>query len=277
MELTGEKVINAPQERVYEALQDPNILRQSLPGIQNLTRVGADRYDLTAAFKVGALRPTFHGALERYNEDRPSGFSVRGSASSGSAGSVTGNAHLALAAIDADTTNLAYHVTADLDGQLSTMEGVKLEATGRTLVSEFFSRLEALIETTDASGDLQHRTSAAAGGTGGGTDAGRVPQAEPANGGLQSARRAPSPTDATGASRTGADASSSAPAYEPTPAMAKQEGYPQVGNVAYEGTYGGGYDTPMVDTTTATGSGIGRWLGVAIGLLLIAVLLNDSF
>lgn len=145
MELTNEKVINAPRPRVYDALHDAQILRQAIPGCQALSKVAADEYQLTVALKVGPIKTTFSGTITLYNEDKPAGYSMRGQGH-GSAGSAEGHAHLALAAIDATTTNLAYHITADLEGQVSTLEAAVVDAAARAMAAEFFSRLTLILE-----------------------------------------------------------------------------------------------------------------------------------
>lgn len=146
MELTGEKVINASQARVYEALHDPVLLRQALPGVETLTMERDGRYHIGAALRVGPLRPVFTGTIEIYNEDEPAGYSLRGQVRGGGAGTVTGNAHVALARVHAHVTNLAYHLTADVTGQIGAREGVRLDATVRSLLDEFFSRLQLALE-----------------------------------------------------------------------------------------------------------------------------------
>lgn len=145
MELTNEKVINAPRQRVFNALHDPQILRQAIPGCQALSPVAPDEHQMTVALKVGPLKSTFSGTVTIYNEDEPAGFSLRGQGH-GPAGSAEGHAHVALAAIDASTTNLAYHISADLEGQLSTLEEAVVETAARTMAAEFFSRLALLLE-----------------------------------------------------------------------------------------------------------------------------------
>lgn len=267
MELTGEKVIHGSQTRVWAALHDPSILRQAIPGMQTLNKVAGDRYDVTAALKVGPMRPSFTATIEVYNEDRPSGYSLRGLASSPGSGAVAGNAHIALAAIDGQTTNLAYHITADLDGKLAALEGVLIEATGRTLAEEFFSRLQTLLDgelvgpvpdhpprdavdppgpiRDDEKGDVATLTRPKA------RTAPRATPAEPAD------RDAPQPSARNGNGEANA---------------ARAPSFAQFSNSS------SGSERPaIVDATTATGSGLWRWLGVLVGLLMIAALLNDSF
>ncbi|WP_075219786.1 SRPBCC family protein [Acuticoccus yangtzensis] len=275
MEFSGEKVIGASQERVYDALHDPVVLRQVLPGVQSLHKLDADKYEISATLKIGGLKPTLSGLVELYNQDRPSGYSLRGQASSAN-GTAIGSAHVALAAIDSETTNLAYHISMDLDGQLAAIEVLRLETTARTLTGEFFSRLQTLL------------------------DGEPLPPAEP-----EPEPEAPAPTpppqhvasemktvtptyastDATGnyvVAEPDPD-----PRYDTSPVTRRGE----AGETAPAGAAGATPPRPLAPSLETTGfdprpvraaepqsgGGIGRWIGVIIGLVLIAALLNNNF
>ncbi|MEM8853535.1 MAG: carbon monoxide dehydrogenase subunit G [Pseudomonadota bacterium] len=150
MDLTAEKVINAPPEHVFDALNDPAILRQAIPGCQSLHKESDSRYAMTVALKVGPLRSTFAGTIAVDNVDRPSGYTLIGEADGGVVGKARGRAHVALAAIDEGTTNLAYHLTAETEGELADLDERIVATTARTLANEFFSRLQLLVESVDA-------------------------------------------------------------------------------------------------------------------------------
>ncbi|WP_256461678.1 CoxG family protein [Acuticoccus sp. I52.16.1] len=266
MEFSGEKVISASQERVYDALHDPVVLRQALPGIQSLNKVEDDKYDLSATLKIGAFRPTFHGVVELYNQDRPSGYSLRGRADSAN-GIALGSAHVALAAIDADTTNLAYHISVELDGQLGNVEVLRLETTARTLTGEFFSRLQMILD-----GESVPRKDE--------IPADPEPVAPPEH--LADAVKTVTPTyastDATGGYVLAPQPSAPA-GYEhlstPSTSMETHSG-PTAAALETDGFAGLPRRNRPVETTNSEG-GIGRWIAVIIGLVLIAALLNNNF
>lgn len=259
MEFSGERVIGASQERVYDALHDPVVLRQAIPGIQSLTKVDTNKFELLASLKVGPFRPTFSGAVELYNQDRPSGYSLRGSATSAN-GSAAGSAHVALAAIDSETTNLAYHISVDLDGQLGAIESVRLETTARTLTAEFFSRLQTLLDgETIAPPPAEELT----------------PGPEYSAAAITTAAPSSATTDATGGYVV-----SSRPTHYATTTYeeaAEDGAYPTGGATAIETS---GFDAPRSGRRAepeSSGGGIGRWIGVIVGLILIAALLNNNF
>nr|WP_232372636.1 carbon monoxide dehydrogenase subunit G [Acuticoccus mangrovi] len=144
--MTGERVINAPQSRVFDALRDPVILRQAIPGCQALTRLSDERYEITAGLKIGSARSTFVGIIEVTKAEPPNSYALSGNADGGHLGTATGGAHIALAAIDADSTNLAYQMAVALSGDLASIPDTILQSTAKTLAAEFFSRLSLLLE-----------------------------------------------------------------------------------------------------------------------------------
>lgn len=272
MEVTGEKVIVAPQVRVYDALHDPVILRQAIPGVQTLTKFGDGRYHITAALAVGSLRPTFTGTVEVYNEDRPAGYSLRGEAHAGAAGGVSGSAHVALAAVDADTTNLAYHVTADLGGEIGAIEDARIEPIARTLVAAFFARLQSVLdgEAVDADGldDADAPAALARRGAGG-----TLPIPPAAADPLQL------PGDArfdAATARWTAEASTADATGGPVPATADPLAS-TLPPTPYRPPYRTGYEATDRDMDDGRDAGVGRWVAAALGVVAIVLLLNDGF
>ncbi|WP_162409495.1 CoxG family protein [Acuticoccus sediminis] len=264
MEFSGERVIGASQWRVYDALHDPVVLRQAIPGIQTLNKVDSNTFDLSATLKVGPFRPTLSGVVQLYNQDPPSGYSLRGQADSAN-GTAAGSAHVALAAIDEDATNLAYHVTLELEGPLASVEVLRLETTARTLTAEFFSRLQTLLD-----GDT--------------VDEPKTPEVEP----VAEPERIPSrpvayevktlepttaATDATGGFVDAAPTQDEAEVAEPTASHTATPGARRLETDVYSVPA----RRPRLQEPSESQGGIGRWIGVAIGLLLIAALLNNNF
>ncbi len=165
MELTGEQVLSAPRNDVYAMLHDPATLRQAIPGCQRFTQIDATRYEAEIALKIGPISSTFLALVTLYNDDAPMGFSMHGHADSGRAvGGADGNAHVALAVIDENTTNLAYHCAVTPLGRIGDLPDDVIDKKARTLTAEFFSRLQLLLDGGDvipAEQDTEARWSAA--------------------------------------------------------------------------------------------------------------------
>ena len=63
MKMTGEQRIAAPRQRVWEALNDPEVLRQCIPGCQSLEKEGDDRFTAVVEIKIGPIGARFNGAV----------------------------------------------------------------------------------------------------------------------------------------------------------------------------------------------------------------------
>ena len=96
MNMTGEQRIAAPRQRVWEALNDPGILRSSIPGCQSLEKGADDRFTATVEVKVGPIGARFKGTVSLLDLNPPNGYTLLLAGSGGVAGSVKGSAKMRL-------------------------------------------------------------------------------------------------------------------------------------------------------------------------------------
>src|SRR5271154_1391274 len=96
MNITGEQRISAPPQRVWEALNDPQILRESIPGCQSLEKEADDRFAATVEVKMGPIGARFKGAVSLTDLDPPNGYVLILQGSGGITGSVKGKAKVRL-------------------------------------------------------------------------------------------------------------------------------------------------------------------------------------
>lgn len=289
MELSGDTIIDAPQERVYDALHDPVTLRQVLPGCQSLT-VADGRSQLSSLVKVGPIRASVATTVELFNEDRPAGYSLYAIGNAGPAGAGAGTAHVALAAVDEETTNLAYHLSVELDGRLGELSEEVVEETARTLIAEFVSRLKLLVEspaveTVGPAGDGEAARPAAE------PEAERPappPPAPPPAAGPAAHRDTPASTRMVfgQAEPDGDDEDGAEPVREDGPGEADEvydESYAPERDAgpAFGAERGGRVEEPRTVSRRVARQGEGmsntrRWLLVALGILVIAYLLSGG-
>ena len=119
MELKGQQSIPAPRQKVWEALNDPAVLKACIPGCQSLTRDGETAFDAVVQAKVGPVRATFTGRVELSDIRPPEGYRLTGEGKGGAAGVAKGSAVVALTEEDDGGTSLDYLVTADVGGKLA--------------------------------------------------------------------------------------------------------------------------------------------------------------
>lgn len=143
MELTGEYRIAASREQVWAALNDPEILKASIPGCTALDAVGTDSFTATVTAKVGPVKAKFQGQVTLSDMDPPNGYTIQGEGKGGPAGFAKGGAKIRLEA-DGEGTLLRYEVTANVGGKLAQIGSRLIDGTARKLSGEFFETFSTL-------------------------------------------------------------------------------------------------------------------------------------
>jgi hypothetical protein len=144
MDMTGSERIAAPRERVYEALNDPAILKAAIPGCESLEKASATEMTATVVTKVGPVKARFQGAVTLSDLDPPKGYTISGEGRGGAAGFAKGGARVRLEE-DGQGTILHYEVKADVGGKLAQLGSRLIDGTAKKLSGEFFSRFAALV------------------------------------------------------------------------------------------------------------------------------------
>lgn len=144
MHMAGEQRIAAPRQRVWEALNDPEILRQCIPGCQSLERDGADKFNAVAEVKIGPIGARFKGAVQLSDLDAPNGYTISGQGSGGVAGNAKGGAKVRLSD-DGAGTLVRYDVDAEVGGRMAQLGGPIIDATAKQLAGKFFSKFGEVV------------------------------------------------------------------------------------------------------------------------------------
>ena len=146
MQLTGEYRIPAPRERVWEMLNDPDVLRASIPGCQSLEAEGSDKFKAKVTAKVGPVKATFNGEVTLEDLNPPESYRIVGEGKGGVAGFAKGGADIQLAE-DGEETLLSYQVEAQVGGKLAQIGNRLIDSTARKMADDFFSRFVAIVES----------------------------------------------------------------------------------------------------------------------------------
>jgi uncharacterized protein len=149
MDMTGSEPIAAPRERVYAALNDPEILKAAIPGCEYIEKTSDTEMTATVVTKVGPVKAKFQGAVTLSDLDPPNGYTISGEGKGGPAGFAKGGAKVRLEAVG-DTTILHYEVKADVGGKLAQLGSRLIDSTARKLSGEFFSRFAAIVAGPEA-------------------------------------------------------------------------------------------------------------------------------
>lgn len=150
MRMTGEQAIAAGRRQVWEALNDPAILAQCIPGCQSLEREGENRFAAVAEVKIGPIGARFKGNVELSDLDAPNGYTITGAGSGGIAGMAKGGAKVRLADAPDGGTLVTYDVDAEVGGRMAQLGGPIIDATAKNLAAKFFGKFGEVVGDTAA-------------------------------------------------------------------------------------------------------------------------------
>ena len=143
MDLSGEYRIPAPRERVWEMLNDPDVLRLCIPGCEELEQTSDNAFSARVTTKVGPVKATFKGAVTLENINPPEGYTITGEGKGGVAGFASGGADVHLAEDGAETI-LTYTANAKVGGKLAQLGSRLIDSTARKLADQFFTKFAAM-------------------------------------------------------------------------------------------------------------------------------------
>ena len=144
MEMTGEFRIPAPRQRVWEGLNDPEVLKQCIPGCQALEKVSDTEFNGRVVASVGPVRATFGGKVTLSDLDPPQSYTISGEGSGGVAGFAKGGAKVNLAE-DGAATVLTYAVQAQVGGKLAQVGSRLIDGVARKMANDFFGHFAAVM------------------------------------------------------------------------------------------------------------------------------------
>jgi len=142
MDMSGERRIHAPRQKVWEALNDPEILKASIPGCDSMERLGENELKATASIKIGPISAKFAGKVTLADIDPPNGYTITGEGQGGVAGFAKGGASVRLTDIDGGTL-LTYDVKAQVGGKIAQLGARLIDASAKQMAETFFDRFSA--------------------------------------------------------------------------------------------------------------------------------------
>jgi carbon monoxide dehydrogenase subunit G len=137
MEMTGEQLIPLPQAATWKALNDPDVLKDCIPGCESITRVSDNEYDLVMTAKVGPVSAKFKGRMTVTDANPPNAYTLKFEGQGGVAGFAKGEAGVKLSPQDSGT-RLAYSAKATVGGKLAQVGARLIDGVARQIAERFF-------------------------------------------------------------------------------------------------------------------------------------------
>ena len=139
MKITGSHTLPLSQERLYDLMQDPEVLAKAIPGCEGLERIGNDEYSMKMKMALASLSGAFEGKVRITDQAPPSSFRlvVEGT---GKIGFMRGEGLLKLTT-DGDGTSVTYDGDARVGGTIAAVGQRLIDGTAKMMIKKFFDKL----------------------------------------------------------------------------------------------------------------------------------------
>ena len=153
MDMSGSQRIEAPREKVWEALNDPAVLQQCIPGCEAIEKTSPTEMSAKVVLKIGPVKATFAGKVTLSDLDPPNGYTIAGEGQGGVAGFAKGSAKVRLEPEGETATMLHYDVKADVGGKIAQLGARLIDGTAKKLAAEFFEKFGQVVAPGAASAE----------------------------------------------------------------------------------------------------------------------------
>jgi len=149
MQLTGTERIQAPRAIVWQALNDPEILKNCIPGCESIELTSPTEMKARVGLRLGPIKANFEGKVTLSDIDPPNGYTISGEGSGGPAGGAKGSAKVKLSD-DQGGTLLDYSVDSQVSGKIAQLGARLIDATAQKLAGDFFGKFNTLVSVSSA-------------------------------------------------------------------------------------------------------------------------------
>ena len=149
MKLTDSREIKADPQVVWDAILDPEVLRECIPGCESLTGSIAEGYEAVVKQKVGPVSATFTGLVQLSDIVPGKSLKISGEGKGGVAGFAKGGADVSFEPMEGGT-RLTYAAEANVGGKIAQLGSRIIDSFAKKLADEFFTRFQAAVEEPEA-------------------------------------------------------------------------------------------------------------------------------
>ena len=143
MKIEGSYTFNAPRDKVWQTLLDPNIMAQCMPGCESLNEIAPDQYEATMKVGVASVKGSYKGKVSIKDKQPPSHYVLTGEGSGGP-GFMRGEVAIDLEEQNGQTL-LKYRTDAQVGGIIASIGQRMLNGVAKMMVEQFFKKMESFI------------------------------------------------------------------------------------------------------------------------------------
>ena len=160
MKMTGEEVIAAPRQAVWDALNDPEILKQAITGCQEIKKKSDTEFEAKVVAKVGPVKASFTGDVKLSKLNPPRSYVITGEGKGGVAGFAKGGATVRLSDTGNSATKLSYDVDAQVGGKLAQIGSRLINSTAKKMAADFFKKFNKIVSQGSEDTDMTKKPTA---------------------------------------------------------------------------------------------------------------------
>ena len=138
MDISGEYIVPASREMVWDLLNDPEILKRCIPGCEEIISEEEDQFTAKVVLKIGPVKAKFGGTVHLSDKIYPQSYRISGEGKGGIAGFAKGGANVNLAEVD-EGTKLNYEVDVQIGGKIAQLGSRLVVSTSKKLADKFFA------------------------------------------------------------------------------------------------------------------------------------------
>jgi uncharacterized protein len=150
MDMTGERIIAAPRERVWAALNDADALKAAIPGCEALDKASDTELTARVAMKIGPMAARFTVKVTLSDIVAPESYQITGEGNGGAMGFAKGGAEVKLTSLGPSETRLNYTAKAQVGGKMAQLGARLIDATAKQMSDQFFDRFAAALAPAPA-------------------------------------------------------------------------------------------------------------------------------
>lgn len=150
MDMTGEYRIPASKQAVWDALNDPEVLKASIPGCDSVEKISDTELKAKVTLKIGPVKAKFAGDVTLSDMDPPNGYTISGKGKGGAAGFGSGSATVSMTEEGGETV-LTYSAKASVGGKIAQIGQRLIDSTSKKLADEFFANFVEQLAVTGVS------------------------------------------------------------------------------------------------------------------------------
>ena len=152
VDINGEFRVPAPRGRVWEALNDPLVLKECIPGCESIERQSECEFQAVIRSRIGPVNARFDSRIELSNLNPPSSYTISGAGKGGAAGFGRGSADVELQD-EGEETVLCYRAELQVGGKLAQIGSRLVAGATRKIASDFFSRFVDTLSAAPGRGE----------------------------------------------------------------------------------------------------------------------------